>query len=169
MKMIGRRGRRHQRLAVDRNSGVHDFLLPFRRRRHRFRSRLMRQHRFDFGSKNFLVILEGRFAIAVVKQIRVHLHRLLLVWWMLRICGRFGFGYFSASLFRLASPTSKSLPTMLSRLMKTCIILDMNGAGPCISHVRLVASPSGSIVNSAVLWPSKGAKKSSLMTIFDGD
>jgi len=27
----------------------------------------------------------------------------------------------------------------------------MNRAGPCINHVRLVASPCGSIVNSAVL------------------
>src|SRR6266852_1945431 len=73
--------------------------------------------------------------------------------------------YFSSSLFRLARPISKSLPTMRSMLMNTCMILPMNGNGPCMSHVTLVASPCGSIVNSAVLWPSNGMKKSS----FDDD
>jgi hypothetical protein len=57
---------------------------------------------------------------------------------------------------------------MRSRFMNTCINFDMNDAGPCITHVTLVASPCGSIVNSAVLWPSNGLKKSSLMTIFAG-
>ena len=52
--------------------------------------------------------------------------------------------------------------------MKTCINFDMKDAGPCISHVTSVASPCGSIVNSAVLWPSNGLMKSSLMTIFEG-
>src|ERR1019366_1099009 len=76
--------------------------------------------------------------------------------------------YFSVSLFRLARPIAKSLPIMLSMLMNTCITLDIKGAGPCIAQVRLVASPCGSIVNSAVLCPSNGVKKSSLMTIFEG-
>src|ERR1035437_2594393 len=76
--------------------------------------------------------------------------------------------YFSVSLFRLARPIAKSLPIMLSMLMNTCITLDIKGAGPCIAQVRLVASPCGSIVNSAVLCPSNGVKKSNLMTIFEG-
>jgi hypothetical protein len=34
-------------------------------------------------------------------------------------------------------------------------------------RVTLLASPCGTIVNSAVLWPSNGLKKSSLITTFD--
>jgi hypothetical protein len=35
-------------------------------------------------------------------------------------------------------------------------------------HVTLVASPRGTSVNSAVLWPSKGLMKSSLMATLAG-
>jgi len=45
---------------------------------------------------------------------------------------------------------------------------DINGAGPCISHVTFVVSPCGTKVNSAVLWASKGFRKSSLMTTLFG-
>src|SRR5262249_58031876 len=59
--------------------------------------------------------------------------------------------YFSASVFRLARPSSKSLPIMLSRLRNTCMTFEMNGAGPSIAQVTVVASFLGIIVNSAVL------------------
>src|ERR1700730_584808 len=52
------------------------------------------------------------------------------------------------------------------------ITLDKKGAGPRMTQLMLVvapASPCESMVNSAVLWASNGLKKSSLMTIFDGD
>ena len=52
--------------------------------------------------------------------------------------------------------------------MNRCMTLPMNGNGPCIRQPTLVALPCGSIVNSAVLWPSNGLKKSSLMTIVAG-
>ena len=78
MEVAGGRVGRHQHLAVDRHLGVHDFFLPFRRDRHRFRRALMRQHRLDFAAEYFFIILERRFAIAVVEQIGIDLHRLLL-------------------------------------------------------------------------------------------
>ena len=145
MKMAGRRVGSHQHLAVDRYPAMHDLLLPLGRPRHIRRCGLMSQHQLDLGAEHLFVIFERRFAIAVVEQIGIDLHRLLLA------CLRRKPGYFSVSLFRLARPTSKSLPTMLSMFMNTCISLDMNRAGPCINHVRLVASPCGSIVNSAML------------------
>src|SRR3981189_902772 len=127
----------------------------------------MRQQRFDPGAEYLLIVLERCLAIAVVEYVGIDLHRLLLLTDTSNISG-----YFSVSLFRLARPISKSLPTMRSMFMNTCMIFPMNGVGPYMSQVRLVvtlvASPCGSIVNSAVLWPSNGAKKSSLMTIFVG-
>src|ERR1700738_1131029 len=44
----------------------------------------------------------------------------------------------------------------------------MNGAGPCIAQVTFVESPWGSSVNSAMLWPSIGLRKSSLMVTLEG-
>jgi hypothetical protein len=52
--------------------------------------------------------------------------------------------------------------------MNTCINLEMKGAGPRITQLKRVASSCGSIVNSAVLWPSNCLKKSSLIRIFAG-
>jgi len=72
--------------------------------RHVRRRGLMSQHQLDLGAKHLFVIFERRFAIAVVEQIGIDLHRLLLG----DVCR--GFGYFSASLFKLARPISKSLP-----------------------------------------------------------
>src|SRR5882724_2185708 len=124
---------------------MHDFLLPFQWNGHPFRRALMRHHHFDLRAESFFVELERCFAIAVVVEIRIDLHGLLLG-------GRVSsLAYFSVSFFRLARPASKSLPIMLSMLVNTCITLDMKGAGPCISHVTMVVSPCGSIVNSAVL------------------
>src|SRR6476660_3201314 len=161
--MAGRGVGCHQHLAADGHPRVHDLLLPFRRKRHRLRRAFMRHHHLDLPAQHLLVELEGCFAIAVVKKIGIELHRLLLGGLRLGMSG-----YLSASIFRLARPTSKSLPTMLSIFMNTCISFDRKGAGPCMSQLRFVASPCGRSVNSAVLWPSNGVKKSSLMTIFDG-
>jgi hypothetical protein len=63
------------------------------------------------------------------------------------------FSYFalSASLFMFASPASKSFPTILSMLMKTCITLAMNWFGPYMAQVTLVVSPERSSVYSVVL------------------
>src|SRR4051794_5227287 len=64
--------------------------------------------------------------------------------------------HFSAAAFRLARPASKSLPTMLSMLMKTVMTLVRKRLGPCMAQTILVASPLRSIVKSAVLCASKG-------------
>src|SRR5260370_26164855 len=45
---------------------------------------------------------------------------------------------------------------------------EMNGAGPCMAQVTFVASPRGSSVNSAMLCPSIGLRKSSLIVTLDG-
>ena len=66
-----------------------------------------------------------------------------------------------------SNPVSKLWPTMVSMLRNTWITLEMNGAGPCIVQVTRVLSPCSSSVNSAMLWPSSGLMKSSLMTILD--
>src|SRR5664279_524396 len=82
--------------------------------------------------------------------------------------GGFGAHDVSVAFFRLARPCSKSLPIMLSKFMNTCMTLDRKGAGPRITQLTVVASACGDSVNSAVLWPSYGLKKSSLITIVDG-
>ena len=63
------------------------------------------------------------------------------------------FSYFSVSCLRFARPASKSFPIILSKFMNTCITLDINDDGPCITQVMFVAyaSRSGTKVNSAVL------------------
>jgi hypothetical protein len=43
-----------------------------------FRPALIGQHRLDLGAQHFLVKLERGFAIAVVEQIGIDLHRWLL-------------------------------------------------------------------------------------------
>ena len=45
----------------------------------------------------------------------------------------------------------------------------MNGLGPCIAQTTSVPPPCGTIVNSAMLCASQGARKSSLMVILSGD
>ena len=78
----------------------------------------------------------------------------------------------SAAVFMLARPSAKSLPTILSQSMIRCMILPMNGSGPCIAQVTSVqtsvAPPFGSSVNSATLFALNGLKKSSLMMILLG-
>src|SRR5713226_5806173 len=76
--------------------------------------------------------------------------------------------YFSAIAFRLARPVSKSLPTMLSILKNTCMTFEMKGLGPYMAHVTFVESPLVSSVYSAMLWPSNGLMKSSLMATLEG-
>src|SRR6266566_949896 len=46
---------------------------------------------------------------------------------------------------------------------------EMKGAGPRIAQVTLVESPSGFSVNSAMLWPSIGLRKSSLIVTLEGE
>src|SRR5438270_1910449 len=116
--MTRRRVGAHQHFAVDRYTGVHDFLLPSRRGRHRLRGALMGQHHLDLCAEHFLVELERRLATAVVKQIGVDLHRFLLVTTPRR------FAYLSVRFFSLARPASKSLPIILSMFMNTCMTLD---------------------------------------------
>ena len=53
-------------------------------------------------------------------------------------------------------------------LTNTCITLETNGVGPSIVQRTVVASPCGVKVNSVVLWPSKGRKKSSLIDTLVG-
>src|SRR5712671_713610 len=71
-------------------------------------------------------------------------------------------------LFKLARPESKSLPINLSMLIKTCIIFETKGVGPCMTQVTFVESPCGSSVNSAILWPSNGLMKSNLIATLEG-
>ena len=49
--------------------------------------------------------------------------------------------FVSTMRFKLARPTAKSFPIMLSMLMNSCITFDINGAGPCISQLTFVVSP----------------------------
>src|SRR3979409_2663885 len=95
----------------------------------------MRQQRFDPGAEYLLIVLERCLAIAVVEYVGIDLQRLLLLAEASNISG-----YFSASLFRLARPISKSLPTMRSMFMNTCMIFPMNGVGQYMSNVRWVAT-----------------------------
>ena len=75
--------------------------------------------------------------------------------------------YFSAIAFMLASPFSKSLPTIESMLKNNVVItFNMYGCRPCIAQMTFVESACGSSENSAVLWASNGFKKSSLMMTF---
>src|SRR5262249_40511460 len=67
----------------------------------------------------------------------------------------------SASAFKLASPASKSLPTIESMLRNRVITLNRNGRGPRMAHVTAVPAPWGSVVNSAKLCASNGFRKSS--------
>src|SRR6266853_602603 len=76
--------------------------------------------------------------------------------------------YFSAVLFMFAGPVSNSLPSKLSMLINTCMTFEMKGAGPRIAQVTFVESPSGASVNSAVLCPSIGLRKSSLIVTLEG-
>ena len=69
---------------------------------------------------------------------------------------------------QLARPTSKSVPIILSMLKKTPISLGMKAAGPDMFQVTVVASPAGTMVKVAMLWPSKGRMKSSLMPTLAG-
>src|SRR5215468_2972068 len=140
----------HNNSAADGNSPMHDQLLVARRHRHLRRRVLIPQHHLDFSAELLLVVFERRFAIAVVMQIWID-HRLLLWFTVAHGLRSRVRGYFSAALFRLASPASKSLPIILSMFMTTCITLCMRGAGPRIIQLTLVAPPCGSIVNSAVL------------------
>ena len=70
--------------------------------------------------------------------------------------------------FRLARPAAKSLPIMLSMFMNRPITFIMREAEPYIAQVTTVPSPFGSRVNSAVLWPSNGLMKSSLISDLAG-
>src|SRR6266566_5548491 len=150
VEVFGRRVRRHQHLAADRDSGMHDLLLPLGRRRHLGRRLLVSQHHLDFTAKRPFIVFERGLAISIIEHVGVK-HRLLLAW-VRTNCRRSGrASYCSAAFFRLASPASKSLPIILSKFMNTCIILDTKEAGPCITQVTSVAPPCGSIVNSAVL------------------
>src|SRR5258708_19069464 len=57
---------------------------------------------------------------------------------------------------------------MLSMLRNTWKSLEMKRFGPYMAQVTSVAAPFGSSVNSAVLCPSIGLRKSSLIVIFEG-
>src|SRR6185503_18959228 len=128
------------------------------RHRHVGRRVGIAHHHVGLSAEMLLVIFERGLAIAAVVQIRRD-HRLLLA----------GAVYFSALDLILASPASKSLPIILSKLMNTCITFDMKGAGPRITQLRFVALPCGSIVNSATLCASKGFWKSSWIFTRDGE
>src|SRR5436305_15196868 len=57
----------------------------------------------------------------------------------------------SALRFCLARPSAKSLPIISSMLMYTCISFDINGPGPCISHVPSALAPCRGTAHSGVL------------------
>src|SRR3954466_3817146 len=60
-------------------------------------------------------------------------------------------GHFSATVFNLARPASKSPPTILSMLKNTWKIFAQYGALPFIVQVTVVLSPVGVSVNSTLL------------------
>src|SRR5215813_15385224 len=137
--------------------GVHHIILVLLRRRHLGRRVRIAHHHVGFAAEMLLIIFERSFTIAAEVQIGRD-HRLLLAG-----------AYFSALDLILARPASKSLPTILSKLMNTCITFDMKGAGPLITQFRFVALPCGSIVNSAMLWASNGLRKSSWIFTSEGE
>src|ERR1022692_670455 len=70
--------------------------------------------------------------------------------------------------FMLARPYSNSLPSRLFMLTNLVISLATKGWGPGKAHLTFVEPPLASSVNSAMLWPSKGLKKSSLIVTLEG-
>ena len=58
---------------------MHDLAAPFGRHVIGGRRAFVRHHRHDFTAENLLVEFERRLALALERQIGVHLHALLLM------------------------------------------------------------------------------------------